>query len=712
MESTSPYLYFDHAATTALAPQVLERLVDQLRGAYGNPSSTHRLGTEARASVESARATVAGILGAKPQEIFFTSGGTESDNLALRGVALANKSHGRHIITTSIEHHAIGHTCEQLASEFGFVITYVPVDRYGLVNPDDIGRAITRDTCLISVMYANNEVGTIEPIAEIGRIAYRKGIAFHTDAVQAPGYLNLEVNDLKVDLLSLSAHKFYGPKGIGVLYVRDGVRLMPVQTGGGQEMGLRAGTENVAGIVGLATALQLVHEHRESESARLTVLRDRLIEGIIRSIPQTKLTGHASRRLANNASFVFAGVDGANIVRELDSAGIAASSGSACTSCDTSKKYASHVLRAIGYDDSSGLGSLRLTLGTENQEQDVHAVLNVLPEIIGKLRGNRTASAALASTATQSIQPSEYAVTASAFRVLDGFEPSVTPSAACPSHVSGIEASRMVSVSDRSTLVYALGQLVYDFGTEIRRDSFIQQSGRDVSQAEELLHYLHQEPSSAASMLWTLALDSTPIYAIRPEGPYAASIYERLRELLQQQQRQGSECIAVPGTLVGSVMLENRHIVPVLVPELRGISSWSIHSVIESILGEQPAREQELALYEAKAAEIIHFLERVFYELRNTGISPRERAINYAATRIYQLGQVFTDIVNAGMKLDIIDVDPAPICRPSADCWDVKLVFFNPSRRLTQARRVYRLTVDVSDIVPVSRGKICCWDIY
>ncbi len=383
MTSQPRFIYMDHAATTAVDPRVVEAMLPYFTELYANPSSPYRFAERSRAAIESARAQVASILGAKPSEIIFTSCGTESDNLALRGIALASGKRGRHIITTPIEHHAVGHTCEQLAHEFGCRVTYVPVDRYGMVDPDAIGRAITQDTVLISVMYANNEVGTIQPIAEIGKIARAKGVPFHTDAVQAGGSLPLDVNSLNVDLLSLSGHKFYAPKGVGVLYVRDGIRLQPTQTGGGQERHRRAGTENVPYIVGLATALQLAYDRLDSEVPRLTALRDRLIEGILQSVPDAYLTGHPTQRMPNSASFVFAGVEGESILLQLDLAGIAASSGSACTSGEDAP---SHVLTAMGIEAALARGSLRLTLGRENTVEDIDYTLAVLPEILQKLR--------------------------------------------------------------------------------------------------------------------------------------------------------------------------------------------------------------------------------------------------------------------------------------------------------------------------------------
>jgi cysteine desulfurase len=378
-------IYLDHAATTAVDPRVVEAMLPYFGHQYGNASSIYRLGQESAQAIDQARRTVADVLGCQPREVTFTSCGTESDNLALRGVGWArrNLGKGNHIITSSIEHHAVSHTCEQLEKHFGFEITYLPVDKYGLVDPDDVGRAIKDDTILISIMYANNEVGTIEPIAKIGQIAKEKGIPFHTDAVQAGGVLSLDVDELNVDLLSLSAHKFYGPKGIGVLYVRHGVSLLPTQTGGAHERNRRAGTENVAYIVGLATALKIAYEEVEANNQRIAALRDRLVNGVLESIAEVELTGHPWNRLPNNASFVFRYIEGESILLNLDLAGIYASSGSACTSASLEP---SHVLLAMGIPPEVAHGSLRLTLGRENTEADIDHVLAVLPGIVQKLR--------------------------------------------------------------------------------------------------------------------------------------------------------------------------------------------------------------------------------------------------------------------------------------------------------------------------------------
>lgn len=378
-------VYLDHAATTAVDPRVVEAMLPFWTEKYGNASSIYGLGREAAHALDEARQTVAGILNCAPREVIFTSCGSESDNLALRGVTLERQHRAgkKHIITSPIEHHAIGHTVEQLAKFWDMDVTYVPVDRFGLVDPADVEKAIRPDTAIISIMYANNEVGTIEPIAEIGAIARAHKIPFHTDAVQAGGTLSLDVKALNVDLLSLSAHKFYGPKGIGLLYARRGVPLLPTQTGGGHERNRRAGTENVAYIVGLATALRLAYEEAEESNARITRLRDKLIAGVLERIPDSQLSGHPTKRLPNNASFLFKYIEGESILLNLDLAGVAASSGSACTSGSLEP---SHVLLAMGFAHEVAHGSLRLTLGKDNTDEDVDYVLDILPGIVEKLR--------------------------------------------------------------------------------------------------------------------------------------------------------------------------------------------------------------------------------------------------------------------------------------------------------------------------------------
>jgi len=376
------FIYLDHAATTPVDPDVVQAMLPYFTEKFGNPSSIYAPAREARKAMDWARETVAGILGASPSEVVFTSGGTESDNLAIKGAAFANRHKGNHIITTQIEHHAVLHTCEYLEKRFGFRVTYLPVDQHGTVDLDALQRALTPDTILVTIMYANNEVGTIQPIQEISQIVKAAGVLFHTDAVQAGGALDLNVDKLGVDMLSLSAHKFYGPKGVGVFYVRKGTPYWPQQHGGGQERGRRAGTENTAGIVGLATALKLAYDRLETHNAHVSKLRDRLIDGILK-IPGAYLTGHPTNRLPNNASFVFDYVEGESILLSLDMMGIGASSGSACTSASLEP---SHVLKAMGVPIERAHGSLRLTTGSGNTEEDIDLVVEVLPGIIERLR--------------------------------------------------------------------------------------------------------------------------------------------------------------------------------------------------------------------------------------------------------------------------------------------------------------------------------------
>ncbi len=379
-------IYLDHSATTAVDPRVVAEMLPWWTQDYGNPSSIYGLGRRAATGLEAARARVAAILNCRPSEIVFTSCGTESDNLAVRGVAAVQGARGkRHIITTPIEHHAIIHTVTDLAERYDFEVTYLPVDHFGMVNPDDVARSIRPDTALISIMAANNEVGTVIPLAEIGAIASQHGIMFHTDAVQAGGHLSLDVQALGVDLLSLSAHKFHGPKGVGLLYVRTGTQLAPTQTGGSQERGRRAGTENLPYIVGMAAALELAQADREAESHRLGELRERLARGLLSAIPDAEITGDPIRRLPGHLSMIIPGVEAEHLLIALDLAGIAASSGSACAS---GSPRPSHVLLAMGYSPTDALGALRLTLGRENTIADVDAVVEKLPKIVQRLRAH------------------------------------------------------------------------------------------------------------------------------------------------------------------------------------------------------------------------------------------------------------------------------------------------------------------------------------
>ena len=372
----------DNAATTAIAPEALAAMLPCFGQVYGNASSIHSFGREARKRLEDARRRVAACLGAKPNEIYFTSGGTESDNWAIKGAAFANREKGNHIITTQIEHHAVLHTCQWLEKQ-GFEVTYLPVDEYGLVNPADVEAAITDRTILISVMAANNEIGTLEPIAEIGRIAKAHKVLFHCDAVQAVGAIPVNVEDWHVDMLSISGHKFHGPKGVGALYIRTGARVEQFMHGGAQERGRRATTENLPGIVGLAAALERACAHMEENSCRLTAMRDRLIRGILDAIPYTRLNGHPVKRLPGNVNVSVRFIEGEAMLLRLDLAGISASSGSACTSGSLDP---SHVLLAIGLPHEIAHGSLRLSLGDCNTEEQVDEVLRVLPGIVENLR--------------------------------------------------------------------------------------------------------------------------------------------------------------------------------------------------------------------------------------------------------------------------------------------------------------------------------------
>jgi len=375
-------IYLDYAATTPTHPEVLKAMLPYFTDAFGNPSSIHSFGQEAKDAIEKARNQVAALIGAKSEEIVFTGSGTEADNFALKGVALANQGKGNHIITSSIEHHAVLETCKFLEKQ-GFSVTYLPVDGYGMVDPGGVKKAITAKTILISVMHASNEVGTIEPIAEIGNIAREAEVYLHTDAVQAVGHIPVDVNKLNVDLLSISAHKLYGPKGIGALYIKKGTKVSSFMHGGSQERGKRASTENVPAIVGFGKAAEIAQREMLEEAQKLTVLRDRLIEGILTSIEHTRLNGHPVIRLPNNVNVSVDYAEGESMLLNLDLAGICASTGSACSSADLEP---SHVLVAMGLPHLQAHGSLRFTSGKWTTEEDINQVLNVLPGIVSKLR--------------------------------------------------------------------------------------------------------------------------------------------------------------------------------------------------------------------------------------------------------------------------------------------------------------------------------------
>jgi cysteine desulfurase len=375
-------IYMDHSATTYTKENVVEAMLPYFTRHFGNPSSIYGIARYTKQAIDTARAQVAKAIGAEPDEIYFTSGGSESDNWAIKGVAYANRKRGNHIITTKIEHHAVIHTCQFLEKE-GFAVTYLPVDKYGRVDPAELEKAITDKTILVSIMYANNEIGTIEPIRELAAIAQKHKIYFHTDAVQAIGNVPINVRDEKIDLLSLSAHKFYGPKGVGALYIRNGVRLDNLIHGGGQERKRRAGTENIAGIVGCGKAIELATADIEGHNVRIRALRDRLLKGILERIPHAYLNGHPTERLPGNINISFEFIEGESMLLWLDDEGICASTGSACTSGSLEP---SHVLLATGLPVEISHGSLRLTLGDVNTEQDVDTVLEVLPKVVSRLR--------------------------------------------------------------------------------------------------------------------------------------------------------------------------------------------------------------------------------------------------------------------------------------------------------------------------------------
>lgn len=374
--------YFDNAATTPVREEVLQEILPYFREYYGNASSIYSIAKESKKALEAARAKVAAAIGATPDEIYFTAGGSESDNMALRGVVNASKKEKKHIITTKIEHHAILHTAEFLETK-GVDVTYLSVDEFGKISLEELENAICPETVLISVMFANNEIGTIQPIAEIGEIAKKHGVLFHTDAVQAVGHVPIDVEKLQVDLLSMSGHKLGAPKGIGAIYIRKGTRISPLIFGGAQEKKLRAGTENIAGIVGLGKAAELAVAEMEETTKKLTALRDKLIHGILESIPDSRLNGHPTDRLPGNCNISFSYIEGESLLLLLDALGIAASSGSACTSGSLDP---SHVLMAIGLPHEIAHGSLRLTLGYDNTQEEIDGVVDEIEKIVARLR--------------------------------------------------------------------------------------------------------------------------------------------------------------------------------------------------------------------------------------------------------------------------------------------------------------------------------------
>ena len=375
-------IYMDHSATTPVKKEVLQEMLPYFSEFYGNPSSVYQLSSKSKLAIDKAREQVAKGIGAKKNEIYFTGGGSEADNWAIKGIAYRHREKGNHIITSKIEHHAVLHTCEYLQKQ-GFEVTYLDVDEYGMVRLEELEAAIKENTILISIMFANNEIGTVQPIKEIGEIARKHKVLFHTDAVQAVGSLRIDVNEMNIDLLSMSAHKLYGPKGVGALYIRQGTRIDPLIAGGAQERNKRAGTENIAGIVGTGKAVELAYDHLEENNRKLIALRERLIKGIQDKIPHTRLNGHPERRLPGNVNFCFQFIEGEALLLSLDMVGVAGSSGSACTSGSLDP---SHVLLSIGLPHEIAHGSLRLSLGLANTEEEVDYVVDQLTGIVDRLR--------------------------------------------------------------------------------------------------------------------------------------------------------------------------------------------------------------------------------------------------------------------------------------------------------------------------------------
>ena len=384
----SSKIYLDYAATTPVDERVLETMAPYFIEHYGNPSSIHMFGQKGEAAVEKARRTMADIINCLPGEIIFTSCGSESDNLALRGAAHAARKfrNANHILISPVEHHAVTNTAIQLFKEFGFDLEYLPVNEFGQVSPVDVADKIRKDTAVVSVVHASNEIGSINPISDIGRICADHDVPFHTDSVQAAAHLSIDIKKLNVNLMAFGAHKFYGPKGIGALYIRKGTDILPIQTGGGQEFGLRAGTSNVAFIVGQAEAFRLAEDEREARHEKMIPMRDHLISQVLESIPDTKLTGHPTERLPNHASFVFRGVDGNELLMLLDVEGFACSSGSACK---TGNPEPSNVIKAIGLSEDWALGSLRVSLGKSTTKDEISKFIEILPKVVARNRSTR-----------------------------------------------------------------------------------------------------------------------------------------------------------------------------------------------------------------------------------------------------------------------------------------------------------------------------------
>ncbi|HEX3043493.1 MAG TPA: PatA/PatG family cyanobactin maturation protease [Bacillota bacterium] len=1057
-------IYLDNNASTHVSPEVTAEMLPLLQDDYGNPSSSHLPGVKAKEVLTTARRRVAALLNCNIQQIIFTSGGTESNNLAIQGLVKKVTGVGvqgsRHFITSVVEHPSVLKIFHFL-EEAGHRVTYLPVDTQGLISPGQVAAAITPATVLISLMLANNETGLIFPIREIGEIARKHEILFHCDAVQGVGKLAFKVDELQVDLLSLSGHKLHGPKGVGALYIRRPDLIEPIMYGGGQENGKRNGTQALPAIAGLGKACEIALNSLEKSLSRMAALRERLEEGILKTIPGASINGSRQQRVCNTTNIHFPGINGSELISGLSKAGIYVSQGSACSSCHGSN---SHVLQALGLSDVEINSCLRFSLSKETTLKEIDTVLQILPQItepvservpveadppngrvlaaesqfkgcspnipyieldrlweetkgdheiciavldgpidLGhpsfreaqlkrietvspdssvqgpasehgthvasiifgqhdssspvrgiapKCRGliipvfsdgpdggiSNCSQLDLARAITEAVREGAQIINISGGQLEPGGEaeeylaravrlcadngvlivaavgndgcqclhvpaalpqvlavgamdssgkplkfsnwgkvyrnhgmlapgegipgavpgggvgcktgtsfataivsgiialllsvqrkrglkpdpmtvkdallkslfpcdavdpgecshflsgrinlqgarellniPEIHSASTAPSSVTAAELTAPTMVPGGSgtgftfsqstnkkkggfnqmnyeevveqnglplgsdaqvvaaaltetlpeqapgaggsispsgcgcaggdgkpSLVYAIGQIGYDLGSEARRDYFIQQ-GINPGDPSELLNFLSAHPEHASAVTWTLNQEETAIYTIQPVGPFAAKGYERLLEYFAAQMKE-VERISVAGVVAGKMNLMNGQTVPVIIPDLRGMYSWSTPALLNSVLGDSNPREDKK--YHQRVQDIGNFLERVYYEIRNLGLTPQERAMNYAATNAFQINIVFKNALENGMHLDSIDVERSPICRPNSDCWDIKLTFFNPTKRLEQARQVYRFTIDVSDVVPVTVGKVRNWSVY
>ncbi|MCX7745417.1 MAG: aminotransferase class V-fold PLP-dependent enzyme [Clostridia bacterium] len=989
-------IYLDNNSTTSVLKEVLQSMMQVLEDNYGNPSSIHHFGLRAKEVLETSRRSVAEFLGAQPQNIIFTSGGTESNNLVIRGYSetLCSK---KHFITTTVEHSSVLKVFEKIES-LGHRVTYLPVDNFGMLHTNQIEEAIEKDTAMISVMAANNETGVIFPVNEIGEIAKKHRILFHCDAVQGAGKIPINIHDFNVDFLTISAHKFHGPKGVGALFIRNSTLIEALSLGGNQEKGKRSGTEALANIVGMGNACEIAKMEMENAISQMAYLRDYLEDNIMQLYSNARVNGIKEARVCNTSNICFRNFSSTFLLEELSNQGVLVSHGSACSS-----RYneGSHVLRAMGLDDMEVSSSIRFSLSKQTTKAQIDKTLEVLHGIlnhtssanmsasevrendsmddnpvyedfikelhtvwnetvgdenisiaiidgpvdihhpcfrnsqlkynnsilkshsneISKIHGTHVASIIfgeygdelkaiapkcrgiiipafsdgrngpscsqldLARAITVAVQEGANIINISGGELVSGGEseshlqkavslcrengvlivaaagndgcdclhvPAAMPSvlavgaldafgnpllnsnygiqyknqgilapgeniigaiphgglgkktgtsfatplvagvlalmlsiqnknnnkidtehamkvllesafpcdsteisncqrflkgklnikgavellkntdkkekggiilmnddnntdvnvsvqelAVSHSEKNAVSLSACGGAPSKPAYVYAIGQVGFDFGTEARRDFFVQMGLPNPSDPSAMLQYLEKQPWHADSMIWTLNQDTTPIYAIIPSGAFGAEGYKLLREFLHSQiSPEIVERVSIPGVVVGNVTLMSGQVVPVISPELRGMYSWSTSELVKAVAGEQNTSNEQ------KIEGVTNFLERVYYEVRNLGITSQDRAMNFAATNAYQVEKVYEVAVNENMSLDTISVEKSPICRPGSDCWDIKLIFFNPAKRIEQARQVYRFTVDVSDVVPVTVGKVRSWHVF